>query len=167
MLPRHAFAHISSAISMIRTALLAAALVACTAGGTAVAATPVHKCVINGSVTFQRDPCPAGKVQPAPNLERLNAEEKKRREAAGARAAERPTAPATPAPPTATAAPMQDPAPGALPAAPATAFRCDGRTHCSQMKSCAEAKYFLAQCPGVKMDGDRNGIPCEQQWCNR
>jgi len=33
------------------------------------------------------------------------------------------------------------------------------------MKSCAEAKYFLASCPGVKMDGDKNGIPCEQQWC--
>lgn len=46
-------------------------------------------------------------------------------------------------------------------------FRCDGRTHCSQMTSCSEAKYFLAHCPGVKMDGDRNGIPCEQQWCGR
>jgi hypothetical protein len=45
-------------------------------------------------------------------------------------------------------------------------FRCDGRTHCSQMSSCAEAKYFLNNCPGVKMDGDRDGVPCEQQWCN-
>ena len=44
-------------------------------------------------------------------------------------------------------------------------FQCDGRTHCSQMTSCAEAKYFLANCPGTKMDGDRDGIPCEQQWC--
>ncbi|MFM2447348.1 MAG: hypothetical protein RI936_1795, partial [Pseudomonadota bacterium] len=42
----------------------------------------------------------------------------------------------------------------------------DGRTYCSQMTSCAEAKFFLANCPGVKMDGDRNGIPCEKQWCN-
>ena len=49
--------------------------------------------------------------------------------------------------------------------APAS-FRCDGRTHCSQMSSCAEAKYFLNNCPGVKMDGDRDGVPCEQQWCN-
>jgi len=46
-------------------------------------------------------------------------------------------------------------------------FRCDGRTYCSQMTSCAEAKYFLAHCPNVKMDGDHNGIPCERQWCPR
>ncbi|MDP3221498.1 MAG: excalibur calcium-binding domain-containing protein, partial [Rubrivivax sp.] len=45
------------------------------------------------------------------------------------------------------------------------AFRCDGRLHCSQMTSCAEAKLFLAHCPGVKMDGDRDGIPCEDQHC--
>lgn len=43
--------------------------------------------------------------------------------------------------------------------------RCDGRTHCSQMTSCAEATWFLKHCPGVKMDGDRDGVPCEQQWC--
>jgi micrococcal nuclease len=55
--------------------------------------------------------------------------------------------------------------PAARPA-PGNTYRCDGRTHCSQMTSCAEARYFLAHCPGVKMDGDRNGIPCEQQWCH-
>jgi len=48
---------------------------------------------------------------------------------------------------------------------PTTGFRCDGRTHCSQMTSCAEATYFLNNCPGVKMDGDNDGIPCEAQWC--
>ncbi len=42
---------------------------------------------------------------------------------------------------------------------------CDRRQYCSQMRSCAEAKYFLNHCPGVKMDGDRDGIPCESQWC--
>ncbi len=47
----------------------------------------------------------------------------------------------------------------------APAFRCDGRIHCSQMTSCAEARYFLANCPGTKMDGDHDGIPCERQWC--
>lgn len=46
-------------------------------------------------------------------------------------------------------------------------FKCDGRTHCSQMTSCAEAKFFLRNCPGVKMDGDHDGIPCEKQWCNK
>lgn len=45
-------------------------------------------------------------------------------------------------------------------------FHCDGRMHCSQMTSCAEATYFLRNCPGVKMDGDRDGIPCEEQWCS-
>jgi len=44
-------------------------------------------------------------------------------------------------------------------------FKCDGRTHCSQMTSCAEAEYFLKNCPGTKMDGNNDGEPCEQQWC--
>lgn len=56
-------------------------------------------------------------------------------------------------------------APLAAPVAPAGSFRCDGRRHCSQMTSCAEAQYFLAHCPGVEMDGNRDGEPCEQQWC--
>ncbi len=58
-----------------------------------------------------------------------------------------------------------------LPSVPASliepasaAFRCDGRMHCSQMHSCAEAQYFLAHCPGVKMDGNHDGEPCEQQF---
>ena len=46
-----------------------------------------------------------------------------------------------------------------------TGFRCDGRTHCSQMTSCAEATLFLRNCPDVKMDGNGDGVPCEQQWC--
>lgn len=44
-------------------------------------------------------------------------------------------------------------------------FQCDGRQHCSQMRSCAEAKYFIENCPNTKMDGDRDGIPCEQDLC--
>lgn len=43
--------------------------------------------------------------------------------------------------------------------------KCDGRTYCSQMKSCAEATFFLKNCPNIKMDGNSNGIPCEKQWC--
>ena len=55
-----------------------------------------------------------------------------------------------------------------LPTDPTRSTRstCDGRTHCSQMTSCAEATYFLKNCPGVKMDGDNDGVPCEQQWCS-
>jgi cold shock CspA family protein len=45
-------------------------------------------------------------------------------------------------------------------------FKCDGRTHCSEMTSCAEARYFLANCPDTRMDGNNDGEPCEQQWCN-
>jgi len=48
---------------------------------------------------------------------------------------------------------------------PEVRFQCDGRTHCSQMTSCAEATYFLQNCPGTKMDGNNDGVPCEKQWC--
>ena len=50
-------------------------------------------------------------------------------------------------------------------AAPAAAYRCDGRRHCSQMSSCAEASWVLRNCPDTKMDGDRDGIPCEDGLC--
>jgi hypothetical protein len=48
---------------------------------------------------------------------------------------------------------------------PNPTFRCDGRTRCQQLGSCAEARYFLAHCPGVKIDGDGDGIPCEDHLC--
>ncbi|MBL0918975.1 MAG: cold shock domain-containing protein [Hydrogenophaga sp.] len=67
------------------------------------------------------------------------------------------------------APPLSSPTQALAPQAPASAaspFNCDGRTHCSQMTSCQEAKYFLAHCPGVKMDGNNDGVPCEQQWCH-
>ncbi len=51
------------------------------------------------------------------------------------------------------------------PTAAAPAFRCDGRTRCGQMRSCADATTVLQHCPGTEMDGDGDGIPCEQQWC--
>ncbi len=44
-------------------------------------------------------------------------------------------------------------------------FSCDGRTHCSQMRSCDEATWFINHCPDTKMDGDRDGVPCEDQLC--
>lgn len=58
-----------------------------------------------------------------------------------------------------------DPVAAARFARPA-ATSCDGRMRCSQMNSCAEAKYFLANCPAAaEMDSNRNGIPCDTQWC--
>ena len=44
-------------------------------------------------------------------------------------------------------------------------YRCDGRNRCPQMHSCEEATWFLENCPGMKMDGDGDGIPCEDQYC--
>lgn len=44
-------------------------------------------------------------------------------------------------------------------------FKCDGRIYCSQMTSCKEATFFIRNCPGTKMDGNNDGIPCEKQWC--
>jgi cold shock CspA family protein len=41
-------------------------------------------------------------------------------------------------------------------------FTCDGRQHCSQMTSRAEAVYFINHCPNTKMDGDNDGFPCER-----
>jgi hypothetical protein len=34
-----------------------------------------------------------------------------------------------------------------------------------EMTSCAEARYFVEHCAASKMDGDGDGIPCEDQWC--
>src|SRR4029453_10920263 len=55
--------------------------------------------------------------------------------------------------------------PAPVAASPASLYKCDGRIYCSQMTSCAEATYFLQNCPGTKMDGNNDGIPCEKQWC--
>ncbi|MBC7481269.1 MAG: excalibur calcium-binding domain-containing protein [Rhizobacter sp.] len=140
------------------------------------AAAQVNKCVIDGTVTYQTVPCPSGETRRAPTVDQLNAErQKKLRQSSDGLLT--PTAP----PPGGQRALNHAAQSGAValdekerltsavtPAAPrATTPRCDGRKYCSQMTSCAEAKYFLANCPGVKMDGDRNGIPCEQQWCGK
>lgn len=44
-------------------------------------------------------------------------------------------------------------------------FLCQGKHYCSEMISCEEATLYLKNCPGVKLDGDGDGIPCESQWC--
>ena len=45
-------------------------------------------------------------------------------------------------------------------------YSCSGKTNCSQMTSCEEARFYINNCPNTKMDGDGDGIPCESQWCN-
>ena len=68
--------------------------------------------------------------------------------------------------------PAPEPAPQAIAdtaprsPAPVASYKCDGRTHCSHMTSCEEATWFLRNCPGTKMDGNNDGVPCERQWCN-
>ena len=159
---------------MFRVALIASAVGGLLISILASAATPVHKCVVNGTATYQQDPCPSGQARKSPTTEQLNIEQKKRSEASGPdtgnRAEPRPELPSRAKPGTASDSSaghllISPTSPGSR-ADPPSQFRCDGRRYCSQMTSCAEAKYFLANCPDVKMDGDRNGIPCEKQWCN-
>ena len=46
-------------------------------------------------------------------------------------------------------------------------FQCTPeKSSCSRMASCAEALFHQERCGVADMDGDRDGIPCEQQWCN-
>ncbi len=42
-------------------------------------------------------------------------------------------------------------------------YRCEGKVYCSEMTSCDEAEFYQRNCPGTKMDGDNDGIPCERQ----
>ncbi|MFA5232152.1 MAG: excalibur calcium-binding domain-containing protein [Candidatus Paceibacterota bacterium] len=39
---------------------------------------------------------------------------------------------------------------------------CGSKTTCGEMYSCEEAKYFLNICNLTKLDGDKDGIPCEE-----
>lgn len=44
-------------------------------------------------------------------------------------------------------------------------FNCAGKTLCGQMTSCAEAKFYLNTCGISRLDGDKDGVPCES-LCN-
>jgi hypothetical protein len=61
--------------------------------------------------------------------------------------------------------PAQPTGPVAVGAPPAGGFKCDQRTECSQMTSCAEAKFFLKNCPDVDLTLDASGVPCARRWC--
>jgi cold shock CspA family protein len=61
--------------------------------------------------------------------------------------------------------PSAVPSPSVSPLSASSAARCDGRTSCGQMRSCADAKWVQRNCPGAAMDGDGDGVPCETQWC--
>lgn len=137
----------------------------------------LHKCIDNGAVTYQNTACQPGAPSQRPTVEQLNAQRKKQMAQAKEAPAARSAGPSDVGSRTgfgidaATSGTLDAPKPAqhaSPPTPPTQNFSCDGRKYCSQMTSCAEATYFLAHCPGVKMDGgQRNGIPCEQQWCHK
>ncbi|MDE2370234.1 MAG: excalibur calcium-binding domain-containing protein [Burkholderiales bacterium] len=141
-------------IQPLLTLLATAMFLSCLASHRAMA--QIRKCEVDGKVVYQQSPCPATERGTRPTAKQLNAQRREKAlqsEQTSRTPSERPSGSSPPQvaqPATAKASPM---------------FRCDGRTYCSQMSSCAEAKFFLSNCPGVKMDGDHDGIPCEEQWC--
>ncbi len=46
-----------------------------------------------------------------------------------------------------------------------SSFTCAGKTTCGQMSSCAEAQFYLNSCGVSRLDGDKDGVPCET-LCN-
>jgi hypothetical protein len=128
----------------------------------------IYKCPSkNGSVVYSDSPCGAGERKDGDqwvNLEAKKIEKTRQAESRNSMIEKGKT-------PTQTAS---EPKTGTNPGAPVVShstasssrYRCDGRLHCSQMTSCEEAKFFLMNCPNTEMDGDNDGIPCEQQWCD-
>jgi endonuclease YncB( thermonuclease family) len=39
---------------------------------------------------------------------------------------------------------------------------CGNKKYCSEMTSCEEARYYFAQCGVKTLDGNGDGVPCEQ-----
>ena len=39
---------------------------------------------------------------------------------------------------------------------------CGNKKHCTEMSSCEEAKFYLTQCGVKSLDGDGDGLPCEE-----
>jgi hypothetical protein len=142
--PHPAASVLHSCMTTLKALSMLAAVAGLVLAVSGTVAAPANKCIVAGKVTYQQGPCPSDEVRKSATVQELNAEEKRKRAAAPSASPSK-VAPATPV--------------------ASNGFSCDGRKYCSQMQSCAESKFFLANCPGVKMDGDKNGIPCEQQWC--
>ena len=155
---------------------LAVVIVAVLALYSKVVIAQLHKCTSNDSVTYQNTPCPPSELRRHPTVEQLNAERKKKlaqASEASASSSALTTKPNSPRKISSDSGEVDSLGSGGVKqyprenSQPGTNFSCDNRKYCSQMRSCAEATYFLSHCPGVKLDGNRDGIPCEQQWCNR
>lgn len=48
-----------------------------------------------------------------------------------------------------------------LSSTPASNVSCGAKRYCKQMASCAEAKTYLHQCGVSSLDGDGDGVPCD------
>lgn len=46
-------------------------------------------------------------------------------------------------------------------------FTCGGKKHCSEMASCEEAGHYLTQCGIKTLDGNGDGVPCENLCGNK
>ncbi|MDH3512281.1 MAG: thermonuclease family protein [Gammaproteobacteria bacterium] len=42
---------------------------------------------------------------------------------------------------------------------------CADKKYCRQMRSCAEALFYLRECGVTSLDGDNDGLPCEAKLC--
>jgi endonuclease YncB( thermonuclease family) len=40
-------------------------------------------------------------------------------------------------------------------------FTCGSKRYCKEMSSCEEARFYLEECGLTRLDGDGDGIPCE------
>ena len=41
------------------------------------------------------------------------------------------------------------------------AFQCGSKRYCGEMRTCEEARFHLRECGLRRLDGDRDGVPCE------
>lgn len=147
---------------MIKSFILALGLFHLLLASPAISATQIYKCNVNGSVNYQQEPCQSSEARKHPTVEALNAERQKKL----AQEKEHPTSQKTQAHSPASPETFEKKREN-LSFAPRVSFKCDSRKFCAQMTSCEEAKFFLSNCPGSKMDGNKDGTPCEQQWCSR
>lgn len=40
-------------------------------------------------------------------------------------------------------------------------YECGKKTYCTQMTSCKEAMFYFNTCGLLRLDGDKDGVPCE------
>jgi hypothetical protein len=44
---------------------------------------------------------------------------------------------------------------------PDQTFTCGTKRKCGEMDTCAEARFYLEKCGLKRLDGDKDGVPCE------